>query len=67
MAEFIRGGSGVVLPTPLPRYKMQGSPSTGSDEGPDPPQAEDFDPFLAETEEPDPPSNSDTSAPPESQ
>ncbi|XP_026288101.1 ras GTPase-activating protein 1 [Frankliniella occidentalis] len=67
MAEFIRGGSGVVLPTPTPRYKMQGSPSTGSDEGPDPPQPEDFDPFLAEAEEPEPPTNNEPTAPPESQ
>ena len=63
MAEFIRGGSGVVLP----RYKMQGSPSTGSDEGPEPPQPEEFDPFLAEAEEPEPPINNEPTAPPESQ
>ncbi|KAF6210918.1 hypothetical protein GE061_014030 [Apolygus lucorum] len=48
MAEFIRGGCGTGII--LPKEKLHGSPSTGSDEGHDLAIQDDFDPFLAPEE-----------------
>ncbi|CAB3360743.1 Hypothetical predicted protein [Cloeon dipterum] len=48
MAEFIRGGAGVI---PVTKEKLHGSPSTGSDDGQDGLAVDEFDPFLADNEE----------------
>lgn len=61
MAEFIRGGTGVVIH----KEKLHGSPSTGSEEGHDGVVGEDFDPFLNENDEAD--GANTLAAPPESQ
>lgn len=63
MAEFIRGGAGVILP----KEKLQGSPSTGSEEGHDGAVGEEFDPFLGDPEEGEGANVSLLTAPPESQ
>ncbi|KAF4529422.1 hypothetical protein B566_EDAN003516 [Ephemera danica] len=63
MAEFVRGGVGVILP----KEKLQGSPSTGSEEGHDGAIGEEFDPFLADTEEAEGANPSMLAAPPENQ
>ncbi|KAK9506674.1 hypothetical protein O3M35_008566 [Rhynocoris fuscipes] len=47
MAEFIRGGCGIIMP----KEKLHGSPSTGSEEGHDGAVVDDFDPFMADQEE----------------
>lgn len=49
MAEFIRGGCGAGII--MPKEKLHGSPSTGSEEGHDGGIADDFDPFMADQEE----------------
>lgn len=49
MAEFIRGGCGTGII--MPKEKLHGSPSTGSEEGHDGGIADDFDPFMADQEE----------------
>ncbi|XP_059490373.1 ras GTPase-activating protein 1 isoform X3 [Neocloeon triangulifer] len=48
MAEFIRGGAGVI---PVSKEKLHGSPSTGSEDGQDGLAVDEFDPFLADNEE----------------
>lgn len=63
MAEFIRGGTGIIIQ----KEKLHGSPSTGSDEGHDGVPGEDFDPFLGDQDEVDGPNNSMHVAPPETQ
>nr|CAD7425858.1 unnamed protein product [Timema monikensis] len=65
MAEFVRGiqGAGIILP----KEKLHGSPSTGSDEGHDGAVGEEFDPFLADAEEAEGPSIPAVVAPPENQ
>lgn len=65
MAEFVRGGpiTGIVTP----KEKLQGSPSTGSDEGHDGAIGEEFDPFLADAEEAEGANVSAIVAPPENQ
>ncbi|XP_046678395.1 ras GTPase-activating protein 1 isoform X4 [Homalodisca vitripennis] len=63
MAEFIRGGSGVIIQ----KEKLHGSPSTGSDEGHDGATGEDFDPFSGDQDEGDGSNNSMLVAPPETQ
>ncbi|XP_014259409.1 ras GTPase-activating protein 1 [Cimex lectularius] len=49
MAEFIRGGCGTGII--MPKEKLHGSPSTGSEEGHDGGIVDDFDPFTADQEE----------------
>jgi Ras GTPase-activating protein 1 len=65
MAEFVRGGpaTGIVIP----KEKLQGSPSTGSDEGHDGAIGEEFDPFLVDAEEAEGHNVSVIVAPPENQ
>jgi len=61
MAEFVRGGA------ILPKFKTQGSPSTGSEDGVDEGVGEEFDPFLVDQEETDGIGAKEPAAPPESQ
>ncbi|XP_046400705.1 ras GTPase-activating protein 1 isoform X1 [Ischnura elegans] len=63
MAEFVRGGAGVILQ----KEKLQGSPSTGSEEGQDGAIGEEFDPFLGDAEEAEGANVSMLVAPPENQ
>lgn len=63
MAEFVRGGPGVIFP----KEKLHGSPSTGSDEGHDGPIGEDFDPFLGEQEDAEGGNDTNVTSPPETQ
>lgn len=63
MAEFGRVGSGVALP----KEKLHGSPSTGSEEGHDGAIGEDFDPFLGDQDEGDGANIPMLVAPPETQ
>lgn len=65
MAEFVRVGpaTGIIMP----KEKLQGSPSTGSDEGHDGAIGEEFDPFLADAEEAEGANVSAIVAPPENQ
>ncbi|KAG8224112.1 hypothetical protein J437_LFUL001806 [Ladona fulva] len=63
MAEFVRGGAGVILP----KEKLQGSPSTGSEEGHDGAVGDEFDPFLGDAEEAEGANVSMLVAPPENQ
>jgi hypothetical protein len=65
MAEFVRGGPGAGII--MPKEKLQGSPSTGSDEGHDGAIGEEFDPFLADAEEAEGANVSAIVAPPENQ
>ena len=67
MAEFVEFNNmfgGLRNAGVRPKDKVQGSPSTGSDEGPDPGFGDDFDPFHDEPDEPDE-VDSSVSAPPE--
>lgn len=63
MAEFVRGGSGIILP----KEKLHGSPSTGSDEGHEGAIGEEFDSFLGDQDEGDGANISMLVAPPETQ
>ncbi|KAJ9580394.1 hypothetical protein L9F63_003948 [Diploptera punctata] len=65
MAEFVRGGpaTGIIMP----KEKLQGSPSTGSDERDDGAIGEEFDPFLGDAEEAESANVSAIVAPPENQ
>ncbi|XP_071447289.1 ras GTPase-activating protein 1 isoform X2 [Hetaerina americana] len=63
MAAFVRGGAGVILQ----KEKLQGSPSTGSEEGQDGAIGEEFDPFLGDAEEAEGANVSMLVAPPENQ
>lgn len=63
MAEFLRGSSAVIMP----KEKLHGSPSTGSEEGHDGGIGEEFDPFLADQDEGDGANISMLGAPPETQ
>lgn len=63
MAEFVRGGPGVIFQ----KEKLHGSPSTGSDEGHDGVTNEDFDPFLNDQEEVDGGNDTIAVSPPETQ
>lgn len=63
MAEFGRVVSGVALP----KEKLHGSPSTGSEEGHDGAIGEDFDPFLGDQDEGDGANIPMLVAPPETQ
>lgn len=65
MAEFVRGGPGTGII--LPKEKLQGSPSTGSDEGHDVAIGEEFDPFLVDADETESSNVSSIVAPPENQ
>lgn len=64
MAEFIRGGCGINI---IPKEKLHGSPSTGSEEGHEVALVDDFDPFIAELDENQDATETATNAPAETQ